>query len=945
MKCEGQGDAHLNTIIIHLEYDTSTGQNARYLNIGAVRWQAGCLAEDTFSRCVRLDNASTTTPTADNPNWNDPLENESLESVIPHLLRFSDGHTLASYDTEHVSRLAKLCDQLGYEFPGFHNPLDISSIVRILLPTLKDTQLSDVAAHLCAQVDVATASETARTAGNVLTEVRRLALQLPYVTLQQLSGLAASYSASVAQWFMEVSEARFTAHGATLPVGSDSIHQLVFSIPIAGVHEESVDHPNDMPSDAAHLLDAQSPLQSLMPGFEVRAGQLQMVESVSDALQGDQHLIVEAGTGTGKSLAYLIPAALHALQNDTRIVVSTHTIALQDQIEQRDFPMLKRVIPQALSLTVFKGRTHYVCLRKVMQEVRSAGIASPREDLESYMKLLTWLVSTPGGNREELPLQGKMTDVWMRVQSETETCINKRCPFFKPCYYFRARTRATEADVVVTNHSLVFSDLKAEHRVLPKYDKLILDEAHHLEDQATKHLGDEVHLFQCLALIGRLSRDNARHGVVPELLQRLNGSDSRSIVAIPALENMLESLRVVRTSIDGAFSVLAQMIPGGQTDLRITPALESTKSWQAYLNLADQMGMLVKDLEAHSVVISEAAELESDQDLAGRMFDTTGFLLELFGHIHTLCSAGDQSENWVVWIELSGSERRQVSLHRAPVDVAQILRDTLFNTKSTVILTSATLSVDGKFGYPIERLGLDQAQRDGRLQTLTVPTPFHLERQSLLCIPTDVPELAKMSAEEAATWLSDSLYQLAKVSQGRLLALFTSHAMLRATAKCVREPLASLGLTLYAQGVDGSRTHLLESFRKHPKSVLLGAQSFWEGIDLPGDQLTTLVIVRLPFAPPTHPVTQARHERLEEQGMSAFAHASLPEAVVRFRQGFGRLIRTVHDRGVVVVYDKRIVTARYGSSFIRSLGGVKPVVGTERDIMERVRTFLQSNVL
>jgi ATP-dependent DNA helicase DinG len=863
------------------------------------------------------------------------------ETTVLSLLKFLDNATLASYHIESLTTLADLTDEFGYGLANARDPIDIHRIVRILSPTVKDTQLSDIAEGIGLPNTYLNALDAARAVAAVFTHMQQLALELPYLTLQQLAGLAGTFSASLATWFTDVSDLRFTAEGTTIPTGSDHVHQLVFSTPIqdsrdAGSAEEMV-----VTTEAAELLDADSPLGDIMSGFEVRTGQLEMVESVERALRGDQHLMVEAGTGTGKSLAYLIPAALYALQNDTRVVVSTHTIALQDQIEKRDFPMLKTVIPQALSLAVFKGRTHYVCLRKVLQEVRSVGIASPREDVEAYMKLLAWLVSTPGGNREELSMQGKLTEVWVRIQSETETCINKRCPFFKPCYYFRARSKANEADVVVTNHSLVFSDLKADHRVLPRYDKLILDEAHHLEDQATKHLGDEVHLFQCLALINRLSRDNARHGVVPELLDRLGGAEHKSVTAIPALENMAETLRDLRAGIEATFATLSRMIPPAQSDFRLTRAVESSALWQTYLDACDKMVTLVKDLEAQSLVISDAAELESDEDLAGRMFDTTGFLLELFGHVHVLGSGGDLADEWVVWIECSGTDRRQLSLHRAPVDVAQILRSTLFDTKSTVVLTSATLSVDGEFSYPIERLGLDEAQRDERLVTLTVPSPFELERQAMLCIPTDVPELAKMSAEEAATWLSDSLYQLAKISQGRLLALFTSHAMLRATAQHVRDPLASLGLALYAQGVDGSRTHLLESFRKHPNSVLLGAQSFWEGIDLPGDQLTTLVIVRLPFAPPTHPVTQARHERLEARGMSAFAHESLPEAVVRFRQGFGRLIRTVKDRGVVVVYDKRIVTARYGSSFIRSLGGVKPTVGKERDLMSKIQEFLR----
>ncbi len=325
-----------------------------------------------------------------------------------------------------------------------------------------------------------------------------------------------------------------------------------------------------------------------------------MVEAVAEALEGDIHLLAEAGTGTGKSLAYLIPAALYAIHNDTRVVVSTHTISLQDQIAKRDFPLLRQVIQHPLSLSVFKGRTHYVCMRKLLQEVKSVGFASSQDEIEAYMKLLVWLTETEEGNREELRLQGKLTNVWPRVQSETETCINKRCPFFKPCYYFRARGRAYEADVIVTNHSLILSDVKANHRVLPRYDKLILDEAHHLEEEATKHLGDDVHQLQCSALIGRLSRDNGKHGVIPELLTRLQGSDAVSVKAVPALEHVVDTLRELRGVVETTFATFCEWLPPGENVFRITRAVENTPTWNKYLELVDELQELLKEIESQS---------------------------------------------------------------------------------------------------------------------------------------------------------------------------------------------------------------------------------------------------------------------------------------------------------------------------------------------------------
>jgi ATP-dependent DNA helicase DinG len=929
----------LDIVLFHLTEIENTTQEgiktaAETFEIGALRWTDGALAEPYVRRCARLPSAPTDVP---------------MEEALPGLLKYIEGRTLVSFYPETQLRLLRqLCDEWGYVLPISSEPLDLRAICRVLYPTHVEDTLT--AFLQLANVDIpdSTAQQLVSAQGELLTRCYRKAKELPYVTLQHLARLGAMYATQLGQWFQRVADVRFHTFTA-LPDHCDQIHQLAFTRVQSNPSQDSVESADETPDSdlVAHsrsLLMADSPLAKMMRGFEVRKGQMEMVEAVAEALEGDTHLLAEAGTGTGKSLAYLIPAALYAIHNDTRVVVSTHTISLQDQIAKRDFPLLRQVIQHPLSLSVFKGRTHYVCMRKLLQEVRSVGFASSQDEIEAYMKLLVWLTETEEGNREELRLQGKLTDVWPRVQSETETCINKRCPFFKPCYYFRARGRAYEADVIVTNHSLILSDVKANHRVLPRYDKLILDEAHHLEEEATKHLGDEVHQLQCSALIGRLSRDNGKHGVIPELLTRLQGSDAVSVKAVPALELVVDTLRELRGVVETTFATFCEWLQPGENVFRITRAVENTPTWNKYLELVDELQELLKEIESQAATISDTAEQEPDEDLAGRLFDAAGFLQELQNHVGLLCSAAVLSDDWVVWIEASGQgDKKFVSLHQAPIDVAKILRTSLFDEKSSVVLTSATLSAGGSFDYVMARLGLKDAARDGRLASVVVSSPFRYDRQALLCVPTDVPELAKMSPGEAAVWLSDSLFQYAKISRGRLLALFTSHAMLRATAEQLRQPLKTQGYDLFAQGVDGSRSYLLEAFRKHPESVLLGAQSFWEGIDLPGDQLTTLVIVRLPFAPPTHPVTMARHERLQAEGRSPFTFDSLPEAIVRFRQGFGRLIRTVHDRGVVVVMDKRIVTAKYGSSFLKSVPGVRRCIGPEAQVLQQMRRFLAAD--
>ncbi|GMA55679.1 hypothetical protein GCM10025858_01820 [Alicyclobacillus sacchari] len=643
-------------------------------------------------------------------------------------------------------------------------------------------------------------------------------------------------------------------------------------------------------------------------------------------------------------MAYLVPAAMYALTSGEPVVVSTHTIALQDQIERRDFPTLQRLFGGMLRLAVQKGRRNYVCLRKVRTESSLLTFVSPQHDIESMMSMLVWLTETKDGTRENLSASSVPSHIWTRVQSETESCVNKRCPFFHPCYYFRAKATAQNAHLVVTNHSLLMSDLKADHRVLPKYGALVIDEAHHLEEQATSHLGSEVHSAQLASLAHRLTRDRGKHGVLPELANRLTDSHTTPSGIVEKLQLASEWVEAVQQALDAAFTHVGSLVPEGKTEFRLTPEWQETDAYKGFVTALAEAEVPLAGLDRLRQTLQELVKGAATDDEAGRIVDAAGFLGTWLDGVRLLASTVEDLPGMVTWVERRGGTRSRWSVHKAPIDVSETLQKALFDPLDRVILTSATLSVRGSFDYVTRQLGLSAAAGAGKLLSASVASPFHYGTQARLCVPSDVPELAKMAAEEAALWLGDSLLQLARASRGRLLALFTSHQMLKETAHILRQPLRQAGMPLFAQDVDGSRAAILEAFRNQPESVMFGAQSFWEGIDLPGDQLTTLVIVRLPFAPPTHPVTQARHEKIEQAGASPFWSSSLPEAVVRFRQGFGRLIRTRQDKGVVVVYDKRLVTQRYGTAFVQSLPGVRPIVAPERDILAQIEAFLGSSL-
>ncbi|WAH39208.1 helicase C-terminal domain-containing protein [Alicyclobacillus dauci] len=918
------------------------------IEIGAVRVTDGQMGEQ-FQRLIRPTRPISETITQLTGITNDMVENaEDAESVLLAFLEFVGNAPVVAHNLEFdVPFLQRKYEDYGYTLPTTDG-LCTLVLSRILLPTLSSHRLGEVAAHLQVPVDtVHRALDDAMTCAQVFGKLSERAATLPLMVVQQFAQLAGLFSPLTGSWFGELANQVFADRGDRIHESLEIRDGLTYTARTMDASDPSdLDDsrleltPGGIGSAAYELLADNGPLSQTLPGYEARQGQLEMVEKVSEALEEGKHAVIEAGTGTGKSMAYLIPAALYAASTGSRVLVSTHTLALQDQIEQRDFPTLQQLFHGKLNLAVQKGRKNYVCLRKVNSEAGLLSFASPAEEIQSVMALLSWLTETRHGVREELSAHAVNHRFWTRVQSETDTCINKRCPFFRPCYYFRAKARAQVADVVVTNHSLLLSDLKADHRVLPKYDALVIDEAHHLEEQATKHLGGEVHGAQLGALAHRLSRDRGKNGIIPELLSRYQTDQTMPYAMEERLQRAGEWVDEVSRSADVAVQLLGSLVPPGKGELRLTPQVCKEQAFTQFTKQMADLRAPIKAMRDLVKALHEWSKQASTDEAAGRILDAAGFLDQWVQGVEMLEEITVLSPDMVTWIEKRGTSRPRISVHTAPIDVSQTLRHALFEPLERVVLTSATLSIKGNFDYTVSQLGLKPFAEEDRLITANVSSPFDYGRQARLCVPSDVPELAKMSASDAAAWLADSLYQLAVASQGRVLALFTSHQMLRETAKLVREPLRRQNLSVFAQDVDGGRQAMLDAFRKNPRSILLGAQSFWEGIDLPGDQLTTLVIVRLPFAPPSHPVTEARHERLTANGKSPFWVASLPEAVVRFRQGFGRLIRTRQDKGVVVVYDKRVVTQRYGQTFIQSLPGVRPFVATEQEVLKHIRTFL-----
>jgi Rad3-related DNA helicase/DNA polymerase III epsilon subunit-like protein len=689
-----------------------------------------------------------------------------------------------------------------------------------------------------------------------------------------------------------------------------------------------------------------------LPGYEERQEQLAMLRAVSAALRDAEHLLVEAATGTGKSMAYLLPAVCHAVATGQRIVVSTNTINLQDQLVQKDLPALAAALPFPFRVALVKGRSNYLCLRRWQAFVRAERL-TPAEAMLG-IKVALWLEHTATGDRAELRLTPDEAAAWSKVAAQQESCTPGRCPFHRQgvCFLARARAAAERAHIVVVNHALLLSDLATGNKVLPEYRHVIIDEAHHLEDEATEQLGVVLTERDCLQALERLETRASGYtfGVLSDLVafvQRSNTSPARVGAVLERVQRASAALGRARGAVQDLFNDLHTFL-GQRTDraaldhltLRLTPAVRADRGWatveRAWGQLADQwlalarpIAELLEDVEG-LVRASQAPDLAPAADtdgeaLAGELEAFLRFTEAAQDALDRILAQPRRDE--VYWLSLQRGT--DLALHAAPLHVGDRLWDALFSRKDAVILTSATLTTEGSFRYVRERLGVREARE------LCVGSPFDYRASTLVYVPLDVPEPGQPYHQHR---LVDTLMELVPALGGRTLVLFTSHGQLRQTHEALRDSMEAHRIVLLGQNIDGSRARLLETFRAGPRALLLGTSSFWEGVDVVGEALSCLVIARLPFTVPTDPVFAARSEQFRDP----FHEYAVPQAILRFRQGFGRLIRSRTDRGVVVILDRRVATKSYGRAFLRSLPDCEVRTGPARDLPAIARAWLEA---
>jgi DNA polymerase-3 subunit epsilon/ATP-dependent DNA helicase DinG len=695
------------------------------------------------------------------------------------------------------------------------------------------------------------------------------------------------------------------------------------------------------PEELASILEPGGQFAKSFSGYEHRSQQIAMLESVASSISSSNHLLVEAGTGTGKSLAYLIPAFAWADQNGERVVISTNTINLQDQLSKSDIPTINDILGRDYRGAVLKGRRNYICPRR-LDALRRLGPRTP-EEMRVVAKILVWLVGGGSGDRNEINLNGPdEVAAWVRISAESEDCTPENCSIYgsRACPYFQARENAENAHVVIVNHALLLADISTGNRVIPDYQYLIVDEAHHLESATTLGLSFRVSEGEFRSLLNDLG---ARK---PGMLQRviLYGRNwltpSHSAELENAVNTTIETIKECSTLITELFKSLDQFLlqqrdekpigPYGQ-QVRITNAVRTLTEWSHIEVVWDDLrGPLVESIKtvleiSEGLVDLDSGENDQGEDLFIALRSTGQSLSEIVDRLDQLIFTPDPK--MIYWLRITATLER-ISLHAAPLEIGHLVEEHLWNEKESVIMTSATMTTAGEFDYMRQRLSALDADE------LLLGSPFDFETSTLLYLVNDIPEPAERQPYQRA--VERGFLQLSKATEGRTLGLFTSFVQLRATAQAISGPLASLGIQVFVQGEGSSRHSLLETFRTSDKAVLLGTRSFWEGVDVPGEALSVLVITKLPFDVPNDPIIEARSETYE----MPFDQYTVPEAVLRFRQGFGRLIRRRSDRGVVAIFDRRIVSKRYGRSFLDSLPNCTVQPGSLADLPKAALRWL-----
>ena len=811
--------------------------------------------------------------------------------------------------------------------PLYGPTYDTFELAGILLAGVREHSLGGIADHLGIEFTQRhRAIADADAAMRVFAELRRQLAASPPQLLAEAERISAASDWPLRHLFAEVA-----AEHPRRPMEQEdeaTVHSFVKRP--AAIGDPVVASPRRTivrPEKAAELISSAA-ARDAIETFEERPQQTEMARAVGEALRDESHLLVEAGTGVGKSLAYIVPSALHSAANNTRTVISTNTINLQEQLAGQDIPIARRILAAAgidaesLSVAQLKGRRNYLCLLRWAAARHASSVTT--DEARVLVRMLFWLARTDTGDRAELNLRREDDAAWARFSAQDGGCLNAQCVYVRDgtCFLHRARKRAESSHLLVVNHALLLSDLVTGGGVLPDYQHLVVDEAQHLEEQATSQFGfaaSEADVLEWLDRVHMRTGRDREGGLAASVIDATRVSQ-QAIGPAPQLQMLARALvqpvarsRAGVSSFFRALTAFAQQhaSAGGEYDERIpiNRGMRVQPDWAdveaAWFDtdevLASVSGVL-DELLAMLLQVNPSDVLDRDAIAAeaGELLDAGEKLRRNISRI-----IGQDERDTVCWLTMNRREAAP-SLSSAPLRVGDTLRTQLFEPKESVVLTSATLSTDGSFEYIKGRLGLEDPRE------LMLGSPFDYRKSTMILVPSDMPEPSQAGYAAA---VQSAIIDAVRASEGRALALFTSHSALRTAYQGVKRQLEEQEILVLAQGIDGSPKQLLSTLRGNHRTLILGAASFWEGVDITGEALSLLIMARLPFSVPSDPVFQARAELFD----MPFEQYAVPQAILRFKQGFGRLIRRKTDRGVMIVLDRRLRSRQYGESFLRSL--------------------------
>lgn len=704
--------------------------------------------------------------------------------------------------------------------------------------------------------------------------------------------------------------------------------------------EEKVEYKKVNELEAGGYISQGGSLSKISESFEERPVQVELLKNIVHAFNENKIAVFEAGTGVGKSYSYLIPAALWAITNHEKVVVSTGTINLQQQLCEKDIPAVEKIIGKKIKYVLMKGRQNYVCKRRLNDAASILDLFEGESD--ELKRIAEWAESSSTGSKSDLTFM-PAENVWTKINSESDACMGKKCPFFGECFVMKVRKEAASANLIVVNHHLLFADIESrlsgagydDAAVLPPYRHIIFDEAHGIENAATSFFSESVNRFKLNKLINQMyrKRKNSESGHLCSLAI-LSSNEEKAAEAYDATVKIKNALLNVE--------IAAKDLIGNEYTKRLYEATA-----RDFGPLLVALGELSRSLGSFTDIIREVMEGVADEDHEAPCYWESKIILRnLESYVILLknFAVWDEKRDEVFWIQKrklpaemqrEAGEAEYVTFTQTPLDISHLMNDGVFEPMESVICTSATLKTGRDYSYWMKRTGVYFAGED-RILKGEFPSPFPYNKNMLFAVPKDAPLPDDIRFQQ---YIEMALPRLIQAAAGRTLVLFTSYESLKSAHRTVLASMRGFSGRIMKQG-DDDNSKLLEAFKKENESVLFATDSFWQGVDIPGESLSQVIIVKLPFTVPNDPVFVARAEAIEKRGGSSFMELSVPEAVIKFRQGIGRLIRRSDDKGVVVVLDRRIYEKRYGSVFTASMPECKKVYEPLSDITERINSFI-----